>query len=263
MKNVLTLGNSDTTGASGIQGDIKTICAHGTYGMSIITSVVACSTTKVFSIVNLDADIIKDQMEAVFQDIRVDAVKLGLMCSVETIMAVSEKLRKYKPEIIVVDPVMVAKTGELFVTKDVIECLKQEIFPMATIVTPNLKEAEMLSEMSITTPDEVKEACIKIKKFGSEYVLVKCGNIEFEPIDVLYDGSQFWRYESMRINTKNTGGAGSTLACSIAANLAVGGDVPQSVSLAKKYIAVAIDQHLDLGSGYGTLNHFYKFFRKR
>jgi hydroxymethylpyrimidine/phosphomethylpyrimidine kinase len=263
MKNILSIGSSDCSGISGIQADIKTICAHGTYGMSVVTSIMASNTQEVLDIVELDPKIIREQMDAVFQDIKVDAVKIGLLCSSEQISAVVEKLSEYKPQIVIVDPVMLTKTSGELPYKNYLNALVTKLLPMATVVTPNLAEAVILAGMEINTPQDVRDACVRIKKFGSDYVLIKSGGIEFEPIDVLYDGSQYWRYESLRINTKNTMGAGATLAASIAANLAVGGDVPQSVALAKKYIAAAVEQHIDLGSGIGTINHFYKFFRKR
>jgi len=262
MKNVLTIAASDSSGGSGIQADIKTFCAHGIYGMSVITAVTAQDTEGIISVQKIDSTIIKQQIDAIFLDIKVNAVKIGMLFDMETISIIAERLRYYKPRIIVLDPVIFSKDGFEILNLDAINLLEKELFPLATIVTPNVHEAELLAKIEIKTPDDIIKACKIIKKYGSEYVLIKCGNIEFEPVDVLYDGENFYRYESMRINTKNTHGSGSTLSAAIAANLAVSNDVKQAVSLSKKYISGAIQKSFELGKGRGPVNHFYKFFQK-
>lgn len=262
MKNVLTIAASDSSGGSGIQADIKTFSAHGIYGMSVITAVTAQNTEGIISIQKIDPIIIKQQIDSIFSDIKVDAVKIGMVFDVDTIRVIADRLKYYKPRIIVLDPVMLTKDGYEILKSDTLMVLIKELIPLAMIITPNLYEAEKLAKIEIKTPKDIIEACKIIKKYGSKYVLIKCGDIEFEPVDVLYDGENFYRYESIRINTKNTHGSGSTHSAAITANLAVSNDIRQAVSLSKKYISGAIQKSFDLGKGRGSVNHFYKFFQK-
>lgn len=260
MKNLLTIAGSDCSGGAGIQADLKTFSALGTYGMSVVTSVVAENTSRVLSVHNVPVDIIKEQIDAVFEDIDVDGLKLGMLNDIDTMKAVAEKLNQYNPENVIVDPVMVAKGGHVLMQPDAINTLKKEIIPLAFLLTPNIPEAELITESKINTLEDMKNAALKIYNMGCENVLVKGGHLKGDAVDVLYNEGGFFTFTSKRIDTKNTHGTGCTLSSAIAAYIAKGYTVKDAVENAKIYVTRAIEHSLPIGKGNGPLNHFYNLF---
>ncbi|WP_428910467.1 bifunctional hydroxymethylpyrimidine kinase/phosphomethylpyrimidine kinase [Niallia sp. Krafla_26] len=261
MRTALTIAGSDSGGGAGIQADLKAFSANGVYGMSVITAVTAQNTQEVRSIQNIDNEVIKDQMEAVFDDIRVDAVKIGMLSSSVTIETVAQSLNKYRPKYIVLDPVMVSKGGHHLLQQEAIQSLKENMIPLATIITPNIPEAEVLINRLIKTEEDMMDACRILVEHGAKSVLLKGGHLSGDPNDLFYDGDSFhWLYGE-RIQTKNTHGTGCTLSSAIAANLAKGHSLIESVDFAKKYIKLAIEHSLPLGHGHGPTNHFYELYR--
>ncbi|KOP82520.1 bifunctional hydroxymethylpyrimidine kinase/phosphomethylpyrimidine kinase [Cytobacillus solani] len=262
MKTALTIAGSDSGGGAGIQADLKAFSAHGVYGMSVITAVTAQNTQEVRSVQNIENSIIKDQMEAVFDDICVDAVKIGMLSSAKTAETVAASLQKYQPAFVVLDPVMVSKGGHHLLQLDAVSALKEKIIPMATLITPNIPEAEVLVMDTIHTPEDMMAACLAIAALGAKAVLLKGGHLHGDPNDLLFDGENFTWITGTRIHTKNTHGTGCTLSSAITANLANGASLIDSVQEAKKYITLAITHSLNLGKGYGPTNHFYELYKK-
>jgi len=262
MKTALTIAGSDSGGGAGIQADLKTFSARGVFGMSVITAITAQNTQEVRSVQNVDTSIIRDQMEAVFTDLPVNAVKIGMLSTTETIEVVANKLKKFAPAPIVLDPVMVSKGGHHLLREEAIASLKKEMLPLATIVTPNIPEAEVIANCPIDSEETMKEACLKIMEMGVQAVLLKGGHLAGDPNDLFYDGSTFqWLY-GKRIHTENTHGTGCTLSSAIAAELAKGRALLEAVEHAKEYITVAIKHSLELGSGHGPTHHFYDLYQR-
>lgn len=257
LKNLLTIAGSDCSGGAGIQADLKTFSAHGTFGMSVIVSVVAENTSRVISIEDISPRVIGDQIDAVFQDIRVDGVKIGMLSGAEIMKLVAAKLEEYKPPKPVIDPVMVAKGGCALMQAAAMDALKKEIIPRAYLLTPNIPEAEALTDRKIQTILEMEESARIIHAMGAESVLIKGGHLNGDAEDILFDGRQFFRFGSKRIDTKNTHGTGCTYSSAIAANLAEGMPLPKAVGAAKAYVTKAIEHSLPIGKGHGPLNHFY------
>lgn len=260
MKQVLTIAGSDCSGGAGIQADLKTFSAHGVYGMSVIVSVVAENTSRVIDIQDISPDMVKKQMDAVFEDISVDAVKIGMLSGAEQMDAVADKLEQYRPGHIVVDPVMVAKGGCALMQESALATLIRRILPLADVLTPNIPEAETILGRKIETVEEMKQAACEIHNLGAKAVLVKGGHLSGDADDILFDGAEFYAYHSERVPTKNTHGTGCTFSSAIASNLANGLSVPQAVEKAKEYITMAIRHALPIGKGHGPTNHFYQFY---
>lgn len=261
MKTALTIAGSDSGGGAGIQADLKAFAANGVFGMSVITAVTAQNTQEVRSVQNIDRAIITDQIEAVFEDLPVDAVKIGMLSSVEIVQTVAGTLKKYQPTQLVLDPVMVSKGGHYLLQQEAMQALKKEMIPLASIVTPNIPEAEVLTGITIRTTDDMKEACLFIKNLGANTVLLKGGHLDGPPNDLFYDGENFHWIKGERIHTKNTHGTGCTLSSAIAANLAKGATMLEAVTEAKRYITNAIQHSLDLGHGHGPTHHFYELYQ--
>lgn len=261
MKKVLTIAGSDCSGGAGIQADLKTFSAHGVFGMSVIVSVVAENTSRVIDIQDVTPDMIQKQIDAVFEDIEVDAVKIGMLSTPACMEAVAEKLREFRPKNIVVDPVMYAKNGSALMNPEAVDTLIQCIIPCADIVTPNIPEAETIARMEIRTMEDMKTAAKRIYAMGCKNVVVKGGHASGDAMDVLYDGAQFYYYEAKRINTKNTHGTGCTFSSAIAANLALGMSVVEATKYAKQYVTTAIEHALSIGKGNGPTHHFYDLYR--
>jgi len=251
MKNVLTIAGSDSSGGAGIQADLKTFSAHGVYGMSVITAVTAQNTQGVFGVQDISAELISKQIKAIFEDIRVDSLKIGMASQISTINAIGEGLQYYKPSNIVLDPVMISKSGYQLLQQSAIEALIGILLPLARVVTPNIPEAEVITGIKIGSIAEMEKAAGMIFKMGSGNVLVKGGHLEDEAIDILFDGNRFTYLKSRRIDTKNTHGTGCTLSAAIASNLAIGDSVEEAVTKAKEYITVAIENSLSIGKGAG------------
>lgn len=262
MKTALTIAGSDSGGGAGIQADIKTMSALGVFGMSVITAVTAQNTMEVRSVQNIDIDIIRDQIEAVFDDIRVDAVKIGMLANAATVQVVTQTLQKYKPEYIVLDPVMISKGGHYLLQDSAVNALIKELLPIATLITPNIPEAEVLVGNAVQTEEDMYKACIRLRQMGPKSVLIKGGHLVGDSNDLYYDGVDFHWFKSKRIATKNTHGTGCTLSSAIAANLAKGATMLDAVMSAKMYITTAITHSLELGSGHGPTNHFYDLYEK-
>ena len=257
MKTALTIAGTDPSGGAGIQADIKTMTANGVFAMSAVTALVAQNTTGVAGIMEVSPEFLKQQIDCVFTDIRPDAVKIGMVSSTVLIRAIAEELALYKAENIVVDPVMVATNGARLISEDAIDTLKERLLPMADILTPNIPEAEVLSDMKIKTEEDMMKAAEKI---GANYrcdVLLKGGHQINDANDFLYrkEGSR-WFY-GKRIDNPNTHGTGCTLSSAIASNLAKGFPMDEAVERAKAYISGALGAMLDLGKGRGPMNHAF------
>ncbi len=257
MKTVLSIAGSDSSGGAGIQADIKTMTANGVYAMTAITALTAQNTTGVTNIMEVTPEFLADQLDAVFTDIYPDAVKTGMVSSVALIETISRKLREYKAKNIVVDPVMVATSGAKLISDDAIETLGKELLPLATLITPNIPEAEVLSGMTITTDKDMIEAARAINgKYGCA-VLCKGGHQVNNANDLLYRNGDYVWFNGKRIDNPNTHGTGCTLSSAIASNLAKGYDLDQAVEAAKNYISGALAAMLDLGHGSGPMNHAF------
>ena len=268
MKHLLSIAGSDCSGGAGIQADLKTFSALGTFGMSVIASVVAENTARVLSVYDLPPQAVSDQIDAVFEDIRVDAVKIGMLSNLEIMRAVARKLRQYAPAHVVLDPVMVATSGGVLMQPDALEYLRGELLPLAELVTPNLPEAEALTGISIRTEGQMREAAVRIHTFmaqehpAEKYVLVKGGHLQQDALDVLYDGSSFQTFTAERVPSTTPHGTGCTLSSAAAAFLAKGLPVADAVKEAKSYVTEAIQHGLDIGKGHGPTNHFYQLFQE-
>lgn len=263
MKTALTIAGSDCSGGAGIQADLKTFAAHGIYGMSAITSVVAENTCRVLKIEDISPETIGAQITAIFEDIPPDAVKIGMISGIGAMEAVGTALELYAPKSVVLDPVMVSSSGSALMQEEALHTLKKKVLPHATVLTPNLPEAETLIGKKIVTPEEQRECCHILHSMGPKWILLKGGHLyeDTESTDLLFDGTNFFSFSVKRIPTKNTHGTGCTLSAAIASNLALGYSVEDSVAKAKDYITVAIAHGLDLGKGHGPTHHFYNLYQ--
>lgn len=256
----LTIAGSDSSGGAGIQADLKTFSALAVYGMSAVTALTSQNSLGVNGIIEIDPDFVSSQIRSVVLDIGVDAVKTGMLSNAAIISRVSSDLRDLGIEKLVVDPVMVAKGGARLLKADAIEALASQLFPVALLITPNLQEAEVLTGMRIECLDEMKRAAVKLREFGSKYVIVKGGHLAGDPMDLLYDGRMFREYVGVRYLTPHTHGTGCTFASAVAAFIARGLSVEDAVEGAKTFITGAIANGLPLGRGHGPVHHFYWFY---
>ncbi|MCL2793475.1 MAG: bifunctional hydroxymethylpyrimidine kinase/phosphomethylpyrimidine kinase [Spirochaetaceae bacterium] len=261
MKKVLSIAGSDCSGGAGIQADLKTFSAHGVFGMSVVTSVVAENTSRVIGIQDVLPDMVKQQIDAIFEDIEVDGVKIGMLSNTEIMTAIAEKLLEYKPVNIVVDPVMYAKNGAPLMESNAIDTLIKKIIPLAHVITPNIPEAEKIANMEIKNQKDMEDAALKINKMGCPNVLIKGGHSTGDATDILYDGKNFSYYKKERINTKNTHGTGCTYSSAITSNLALGLSIVEAITNAKEYVTTAIKFSFDIGKGNGPTNHFYDLYK--
>ena len=255
----LSVAGSDSGGCAGIQADLRTFSALGVHGMTAITSITAQDTVCVHDCFTVPARIVASQINVVLTDIGADAVKTGMLPDRETINAVVEQFKKHGVEKIVVDPVMVSTGGDELISGSAAESLISELFPLASIVTPNLSEASVILGRTIQTLEEMHSAAREILKTGAGSVLVKGGHLEDSSpaIDLFYDGEQFVEFRSSRVDTRNTHGSGCTLGAAIAAFLARRFEMQDAVSKAKEYVTGAIKHSYPLGNGNGPLGHFY------
>ncbi len=262
MKRVLTIAGSDSGGGAGIQADLKTFCAFGVYGMSAITAITAQNTQEVRVVYPLPPQVVAQQIEAVVSDIGVDAVKTGMLHNAAIIRIVAEQIKAWQIEKVVVDPVMVAKSGALLLEREAIETLRGELFPVTFLVTPNLEEAALLVGAPIRNVEEMERAARLIHEMGPRYVLVKGGHLaeEKELVDVLFDGKGFHYCKGERIATKNTHGTGCTYSAALCALLALGKTVEEAFPVAHEYMNVVITHALPLGHGFGPTNHLAPLF---
>lgn len=257
MKTVLTIAGSDSCGGAGIQADTKTMTMNGVYAMTAITALTAQNTMGVRSVFEVTPEFLREQIDVVFEDIEPDAVKIGMISSAALVEVIAKRLRYYLAKNIVVDPVMVATSGSTLSKDSAIEKSKEVLLPLATVITPNISEAEVLAEMAITKKKDMEVA---VKKIGDKYrcaVLCKGGHSINDANDLLYEDGKFTWFEGKRINNPNTHGTGCTLSSAIASNLAKGYSLETSIERAKEYISNALAARLDLGNGRGPLMHNY------
>ncbi|MBU7014006.1 MAG: bifunctional hydroxymethylpyrimidine kinase/phosphomethylpyrimidine kinase [Theionarchaea archaeon] len=261
MKVALTIAGSDSGGGAGIQADLKTFAAFKVYGTSVITSVTAQNTVGVLGIHDMPAEFVGAQMDAVLTDIAVDACKTGMLSNADIIKVVAERLEKYNMEKYVLDPVMVAKSGDALLQQDAVSSLIRFLIPRSHVITPNMDEASLITGMSIQTVDDMKDAALKIKEMGARAVVVKGGHLKGDAVDV-FCGKDIELLSSERIDTRNTHGTGCTFSSAIAAGLARGDDSLTAVKRAKQYITDAIRYSFPIGEGHGPTNHFAVLYRE-
>jgi hydroxymethylpyrimidine/phosphomethylpyrimidine kinase len=263
MKVALTIAGSDSSGGAGIQADLKTFQAHGVFGMSAVTAVTVQNTQKVYHIQEMTPRIVHDQITCLFDDSEIHAVKIGMVSSIELIQAIAKALKVVEPPPVVLDPVMISKSGYRLLNQDAQDALTQYLFPLSEVVTPNIYEAEVLIGETIRTVDEMKAAAKKIMKLGADKVVVKGGHLGGgRATDILFDGQEFKVLESRRVETKNTHGTGCTFSSAIAANIALGKGFFEAVALAKTYITGAIENSLSIGQGHGPTHHFFDLYAR-
>ena len=257
MKTALTIAGSDSSGGAGIQADLKTMTANGVYAESAITALTAQNTTGVQGIFEVTPEFLGLQLDSIFTDIRPDAVKIGMVSSAGLIGTIADKLTEYKAQNIVMDPVMVATSGSRLISEDAIGALKSRLLPLALVLTPNVPEAEVLSDMEIHSAEDMEKAAELISGNYDCSVLIKGGHNLNDANDLLiHEGRKVW-FNGRRINNPNTHGTGCTLSSAIASNLAKGYDLETSVERAKDYISGALAAMLDLGKGSGPMNHAF------
>ena len=259
MKTALTIAGSDSGGGAGIQADLKTFAAHGVYGTCAITAVTAQNTLGVEAVENLSVKLIVAQVNAIVDDIGVDAVKTGMLATPEIVERVATLLPSLPTPHIVVDPVMVAKSGARLLAEEAIDAVRRMLLPCATVVTPNAMEAEVLAKIEIDSLGSAREAARRIYDLGPGTVVIKGGHIPTaDAVDLVYDGHEYLELRGPRLRSRHTHGTGCTFAAAVAANLALGLPTPDAISGAKHYVAQAIRHGLPLGSGHGPLGHFWK-----
>ena len=256
----MTIAGSDSGGGAGIQADLKTFAALGVYGTSTLTAITAQNTVGVTAVHEIPTDVIASQIEAVVTDIGADAVKIGMLASTPIIECVSAELKRHRITQLVVDPVMVAKSGDTLLREDAVRSLCTRLVPLAALVTPNIPEARALTGVEIGSPSDMRLAAQRITEMGARAVVVKGGHREGPATDLFYDGSRFQEFTAPRLETNNTHGTGCTFASAVAAGLARGMSLLEAVALAKEYVTEAIRRSFPIGQGHGPLNHFYKLW---
>jgi len=252
----LTVAGSDSGGGAGIQADLKTFSAYRVFGMSVLTAITAQNSVGVQGVVTLPPAFVAVQLESVLSDFGADAAKCGMLATAGIVRAVAAKLKEHRVEKLVVDPLMIATSGDPLLEPDAREALIGEILPLALVVTPNLHEAGALAEMAVTTRDDMEEAARRIAKLGPRHVLVKGGHLTGEAVDLLFNGREFTAFSAPRIDSANTHGTGCTFSAAIAAGLARGRPLPEAVRDAKAYVTRAIREGFAPGKGAGVLRHF-------
>lgn len=258
MKTVLTIAGSDPSGGAGIQADIKTITVHGLYAMSAVTALTVQNTQGVFAVAPVAPDLIAQQLDCVFADIRPDAVKIGMLGSAAVIQAVAQRLRFYHTENIVLDPVMVSTSGHRLLDEQAIELLKQELFPLARVITPNLPETEALCGLPVRNAEDMEGAARLLSGQAGVAVLLKGGHLTGRADDLLMENGKAHWFPGRRVENPNTHGTGCTLSSAIACGLAREESLPESIRQAKAYLTGALEAALNLGKGNGPLNHMYQ-----
>ncbi|WP_432418813.1 bifunctional hydroxymethylpyrimidine kinase/phosphomethylpyrimidine kinase [Cytobacillus spongiae] len=258
VRKALTIAGSDSGGGAGIQADLKTFQELEVYGMSALTAVTAQNTLGVQGVYPMEAPAIIEQMRSIDADLKPDALKTGMLFSSEIIVAVANHIAECHWQNVVVDPVMIAKGGASLLQQEAIAALKEHLLPLATVVTPNIPEAEVLSGVKIETMENRKEAAKILHGLGASYVLIKGGHAREgeQMIDLLFDGGQFVEFTSQKVNTVNTHGTGCTYSAAITAELAKGQSVHKSIGVAKEFIQAAIEDDLHIGAGHGPTNHW-------
>jgi hydroxymethylpyrimidine/phosphomethylpyrimidine kinase len=252
----LTIAGSDSGGGAGIQADLKTFQALGVYGGSAITAITAQNTLGVRAVHEIPATVIAAQIDAVAEDLGADGAKTGMLSSAAIIATVADRVRHWDlARVLVVDPVMVAKSGDRLLRQDAVQALIRELLPLAAVVTPNVPEAEALVGHPIAGEDAVRQAAREIVALGPRSVVIKGGHLPGDPVDVLFDGQEFYRFPATRVQTKNTHGTGCTFSAAIATQLARGASVVEAVGVAKRYLDEAIRRAVPIGHGHGPVLH--------
>ena len=251
----MTIAGSDSGAGSGIQADLKTFAAFGVYGTSVITAVTAQNRVELAAIAEVPEEVVIAQIDSVLEDIGADAIKIGMLSSRTIVENVADRLEAWGPPYLVVDPVMISRTGVPLLQADAIESLARELLPMATIVTPRVSEAEVLAKRTITTADDVREAARAIHALGPKFVTIKGGHLDGSVVDLVFDGEYFTPIEGDRIDTMNTHGAGCTFSAAIAALVAHGLPELDAIRLAKRYVEAALKNSSSIGSGHSPVNH--------
>ena len=258
MKTALSIAGSDSSGGAGIQADIKTMTMNGVFAMTAITALTAQNTTGVTGVMEVTPDFLAQQIDAVFTDIRPDAVKIGMVSSPELVDVIAERLRFYHAENVVVDPVMVATSGSVLSEQSAVRRMEAELFPLAAVITPNIPETEALSGMKVESEADMEKAAATLAARYGCAVLCKGGHSISDANDLLVQGDKSTWFHGQRVANPNTHGTGCTLSSAIAANLAKGYDLPTSIDRAKRYISGALSAMLDLGHGSGPLDHLFE-----
>lgn len=257
MKKVLTIAGSDCSGGAGIQADIKTITAHKMYAMSAITALTAQNTTGVYGVLEISPDFVANQLDCIFNDIYPDAIKIGMVSNADIIDVIAQKLTQYCAKNIVVDPVMVSTSGSKLITDGAIEKLVNRLIPIASVITPNVPEAEALCGFEIDSEKTMLDAAQRISQMLDGGVLIKGGHLTSSADDLLYHNNKAFWFKGEKIDNPNTHGTGCTLSSAIACNLALGLSMEESIKNAKMYITGALKAGLNLGKGSGPLNHCF------
>jgi hydroxymethylpyrimidine/phosphomethylpyrimidine kinase len=262
IRKALTIAGSDSGAGAGIQADLKTFAALGVYGTSALTAITAQNTVGVTQVLALHPKLVAAQIDAIISDIGADAVKTGMLANAAIIDIVAKKLREHRLKQIVVDPVMVATSGDLLIQKNAVVALRRHLIPLATVVTPNIPEAEELTGMKLRAAADIEEAARRIVKMGAQSVVIKGGHRSGPAVDVFYDGKNFTALRAPRIRTRNTHGTGCTFSAAIAAHLARGEACDRAAALAKKFITQALRSSFTIGAGHSPVHHFYRFWKK-
>lgn len=255
MNHILTIAGSDSCAGAGVQADLKTISALGAYGLCVLTSITAQNTQGVGAIQELEPWFIASQLDAIFSDIRVDAIKIGMLGSSAITQVVADYLAP-KDIPIVLDPVMVAKSGDRLLEPSAIDTLKRKLLPLAAVITPNLPEAEELVKFPVKSLTDMERACHQLLQWGTSWVVIKGGHLDGEPVDVIGHGDEIYHLTGRRIEGNNNHGTGCTYSSAIATGIAMGYQIPEAVRRAKDYIEMALEYGFAIGSGVGVLNHF-------
>ena len=251
-----TVAGSDSGGGAGIQADLKTFAAHGVYGSTAITAITAQNTRGVTAVADVPEEIVAAQIDAVLEDIGADAVKTGMLSSAAIVEVVADRLEAWGVHNLIVDPVMVAKSGDHLLHPEAVEAMRRVLLPLALVVTPNLPEAEVLSGHHIATDADMRRAAEAIASLGPRFVVLKGGHRTGPPIDVVFDGTCYVENTGERIETNNTHGTGCTFSAAIAANLALGLEVQPAIVNAKRYLTDALRASYAIGAGHSPVNHF-------
>ena len=254
----MTIAGSDSGGGAGIQADLKTFAAHGVYGTSVVTAVTAQNTETVMAIAEVPEEVVALQIDAVMEDIGADAIKTGMLSAASIVEVVVDRLEAWGAKNLVVDPVMVSKSGHTLLADNAVRALATKLLPMATAVTPNVLEAQILARRSITSVADAEEAARAIAQLGATFVVVKGGHLEgADAVDVIFDGSAIHHLSVERVNTENTHGTGCTFASAIAAQLALGEEPMVTIERAKRYLTAALRSSYAIGAGHSPVHHLF------
>lgn len=260
IPNVLSIAGSDPSGGAGIQADLKTFTALGCYGMAALTSLTVQNTRHVLDVYHLEADFVEAQIRAIFEDIEVDALKIGMVGNARTIIMLSELIAEIKPRFVVLDPVMVASSGDALISNHAVDIMKEKLIPLCDVLTPNIPEAEKLSGEKLVNSEDLEDLAQSVCALGCRAVLLKGGHAfgDSRATDILYTEQRVKTYSVPRIDTNNTHGTGCTLSAALTCYVALGHDLPEAAGLAKTYLTEALRQSesLNVGNGHGPVNHF-------